>query len=854
MAITILEYNKNKTIIVKENESEDINFNSIGGYIFSKLGANVTIYAGYLPTTYFKTVNNEDVTYNYTYNKIIYTVTEQKGKYTITQRVYNLEINNDSNVINEILQSDIEPVVYKNLTQKQFDNLNKTLENSLNIGENIFYERCMDPADTAAEKPETASNLFDFNEQSEKKGSITLINYFSIEQDLIKINGTSVKTLLEETNGIGKLGDVNAIKSLNINSGTFLNETITGGESNDNLHGTKGSNTFQIVKEHAINGDIIYDSSANDNIVFGELDSNGIFHGDTDLENLTFKKLGNDLIITKPANTKQNDKVTVSDYFDTDTPSVNVNSNTINTDTLILTVEGNFKKSNTLTGTDFSDNILGGKKTDKITTGKGNDTIYANKGNDTITIDESGVKILKFDKGDGNDTVIISNDSAAINIDYNFSSDYETDLVYSKSGNDLVITRQYTQNIVTKDDGKITLQNYFDETGEITVTNTIKYKNENISDQINTKHLNITGKTSKQNNLTGTKYSDNIIGGKKADTITTGNGTDYITAGKGNDTITINGNGTKTIKYNKGDGNDTIKFTNSTSSVNLIYESGVKNVIRNEYTYSKSDNDLVITRYYVTKNSKGQEIKKADGTTTISDYFKDNGTVNVNNKIYLDNSSTEIDISNLNISVTDGVYDPEIKTTTYTGTSTKDIFTYDGKKSAAYEDSNITDDEYNITIKKGKSDLTIDDAGGNDVMNITNNISDLRIIFNVDKDGNVVKYTDEDNNSYYSLLIFNKNNVNYKSFKNATGFTEIFDYFKDIPEESTAHYATGTGLIETINTKDLNSVDMDNWINYVAGEVSKWLTDKTSMEVLNSDNKSEIQSLLQVFLNASYQQ
>lgn len=861
MADVILEFGKNSTTTIKENEQTNISFNSQGSYIFSKIGANAVINSGYLPLTYEKATTDGTEIYNYNYNKIIYTVVEQNGKYTITQRVYKLSFSNNNDFITETVQTTetkdgteipINPIVYKNLTQKQFDNLNKNSEISLSVGENIFYKR----SDADGKNSILNNNLFDFNSNNSQKGSLTLLNYFSVEQDGVKINETSIKNLLEQTNGLGILGDVNAINSLTINNGTFINETIIGGKLGDKLYSTKGNDTFQIVIGNAIKGDEIYDASQGDNIIFGILNESGIFESEETLDNIIFTKLGDDLIITRPVDTKTSDKITVLKYFETENPSINVNSSSIDKDTLILTTEGNLKKNNTLIGTDFSDKIIGGKKVDTITTGKGTDTVKASKGNDIITVDGEGTKTFYYNQDNNNDTIIVSNSLAAIDIEYDVDNDNEPSIFYSKDNNNLVLTRQYTKNNVTKTDGTVVFKDYFNEEGKLNITNTIKYKNTNISELIKNQKLLISGNAKKKNNLIGSIYADIITGGKKSDAITTSKGDDIINPGKGNDTITIDNYGAKTLNYGKGDGDNTIIFTDNIATLNIVYNSGVKNFVKNDYSYSKSGNDLVITRYYVTKNKKEQEISKSDGKTIIKDYFKTDGTVNISNKIYLDNSQTAINIENHNITITDGTYDSETNTTTFNGTVSKDIFNYNGKKSVAFEDLNNTNDTYNVNIKKGQSDLSINDNGGNDIMNINNKSKDLRLIFNVDKNGNVIKYRDDEENDYYSLLIFNKNSVKYNDYKNAFGMVEIFDYFKDISENSTSKYEAGAGIIETINTTDKTTLNMDNWINYVAGEVSKWLTEsntnKTSMEILNSDDKTSIKSLLQIFANIEY--
>ena len=86
-----------------------------------------------------------------------------------------------------------------------------------------------------------------------------------------------------------------------------LNETITGGKSADNLYATDGDDVFQIIEGSAVKGDTVYDAKLGDNIVFGTLDDTGKFISDAGLDKITFSKSGDDLVLTRPVDSKKTD-------------------------------------------------------------------------------------------------------------------------------------------------------------------------------------------------------------------------------------------------------------------------------------------------------------------------------------------------------------------------------------------------------------------------------------------------------------------------------------------------------------------------------------------------------------------
>ena len=127
-------------------------------------------------------------------------------------------------------------------------------------------------------------------------------------------------------------------------------------------------------------------------------------------------------------------------------------------------------KSTKIKGSMFNDIITGTDKADKISTGAGDDVITAGKGNDTINITGAGEKTINIKDFDGND--VISGIAKADKVKLNFSS-VDTTVDYSKSGNNLVATREFYKKLdgTATTDAKSTenaKQMYVDKDGKLT--------------------------------------------------------------------------------------------------------------------------------------------------------------------------------------------------------------------------------------------------------------------------------------------------------------------------------------------------------------------------------------------------
>ncbi|MED7788161.1 calcium-binding protein [Francisella sp. 19X1-34] len=268
-----------------------------------------------------------------------------------------------------------------------------------------------------------------------------------------------------------------------------------------------------------------------------------------------------------------------------------------------------------LDGGSHNDVLIGGEGNDTLQGGSGNDKLYGGAGDDTIhTGNWLNQESNYVEGGKGNDT-IISNWGASGNIyKYNLGDDFDVikrqntssvyahrnhkvlfgegisfeDLSFAKQGNHLVVT------IGGDDSQGIRIENFYHSSSSYySPVNRFEFADGSVLDM-----SDITIGTDQSDTLTGNDNS-NFIYGVDGDDIISGNeGSDIITGGAGNDSISISGT-ENIIKYNLGDGFDSI------SSLGEGYEGSDKivfgeGITQEDLSYNQDGNDLVI-------NVKGDE-------------------------------------------------------------------------------------------------------------------------------------------------------------------------------------------------------------------------------------------------------
>ena len=440
------------------------------------------------------------------------------------------------------------------------------------------------------------------------------------------------------------------------------NDTLYGGSSNDWLSGGAGNNV--------LNG-----GSGNDTYVFEDKDDNGarqVINPGKGSDRLRFENINvSDLnYINSDGNLiidySDNRRINVKNYFSKEMYSSIVKLDDEKTIqkradddkdhaydfVKLLTDNGiNYEldptKANSVKGTKFKDFITTTKYDDTIKSGAGHDSINAVAGDDVINTGAGNDRIVL---GYGNKDITTETGKNKIYYKDGFSG-YDTihsgkgkdyiyltsvsrdDLLYSKKGNNLVVTYD-------KDTGSsITITDYFSKKGNSSVK-FIKLSNGDYLD-LNKEYSSLAKKCAKNktsglfggnghDTLRSGSGSDVLIGGRGDDVIMTGRGSDEVTGGLGNDALYAQGGNDTFIYESMYDGNDTIYAEGrgnvliDMSAIDDLslngrygfkdgyqrYENGSKN-----YGYSKSGNDLVI--------NYGKSIdQESMSSIRLANYFK----------------------------------------------------------------------------------------------------------------------------------------------------------------------------------------------------------------------------------------
>ncbi len=667
--------------------------------------------------------------------------------------------------------------------------------------------------------------------------------------------------------------------------------TIKGTAGNNKFYAEVGSDTF------------VFDGEGGRDTIYGANFADTIQISGNNIEPV-LTKIGNNLYI-KYYDNGYTDKrgrwhdtssvITLSNYYKTaqgnrlDTYTVNGTQHTISNEIINVTGLGKIygtSGSDTITGSRSGDRIYGGYGgVDEIFGDWGNDIIYSQsqtgsavfiageEGNDRLYAG-AGVDYFYFgeaeDKGEGRDTIYNADSNDKIRF-ANISAD---DLKYTKSGNNLIITTPNAKNFENETARKsyrnfsATVANYFNPNiSDESKIDTVEFGDKNSANtsiSIKEQTINVGGK----GRIYGTKYKDNIVGSRYSDRIYTGVGEDTVTAGRGNDTIYITGEGNKTLNFNSGDGKDTVVIGKGiTSAINLKFN----NLSTDALSYSKSVNDLVITQTYLDKRNR----TKFGGNVTIKNYFNENdGSIKYNNiNVTTDEGTSDIQtlLNNNGLTVTAGTYDRRWREPEYTGTKYNDTFNYKSGNAVIYGGEG--NDTYNIKMTN-KTNVYMSDCydntnigGGNDTLNIDAKQNNLALLFNVDRNGNILEYDSalNDEHGIDTLFVFNKksltlNNIN-RLFReqDVGGLIQIDGYFEENSENNHDPY----GYIENINIKDNSgknyvSANIDSWIQGISQDVASWMSDhsaySSTIDVFNQGNKADINSLLKVYANYQPQQ
>lgn len=379
-------------------------------------------------------------------------------------------------------------------------------------------------------------------------------------------------------------------------TGTRLNEVATSTDKKETFKLGAGTNTITFNAEEGFGTDTV------------TLTKQETLNLDIQkAEDISYVVQGKNLVVTAKSAGKTSN-IILKDFAGKD---LGATVNIVKGETLVETLnkhefETKLTTKNSFTGTALIDKVdasgyepKSGIKGVTIKTGAGDDIITGSKYNDTI-VGGTGTNTLVIDTTEaiGKDTYTMTKGETLILDLKNTSLEA---LSFTKSGNNLVISRSTMPMGLLKTDDAIILKNYFTTNATVKVahvvdeTNKITDLKEYFSvdpldedcDEVGFIEINA---SKKGGSLSDSKYNDYIIGSDKADKITVTSGFDGIISGKGNDTINIKG-GSQYIIIEAEDGNDTIVGANKSDMLMLEIDSA-----NDDLNFERKGNNLVVTR------------------------------------------------------------------------------------------------------------------------------------------------------------------------------------------------------------------------------------------------------------------
>ena len=579
-------------------------------------------------------------------------------------------------------------------------------------------------------------------------------------------------------------------------------DSVTAGKGNDTIYLDKGEKDIYF---HMGDGkDVIYLNGADTlTLNFESVYTGGLGYDNydyniaqPDINILSYKRNGDDLIIESPSLTNKKDTITIKDYFnENNLTNIKISAPGTEDETIysnlkdILDSYGEippFVQDIEYTKVDcrvFNKKGVEVAKADKIVIGQGDYSVFAGKGNDTITLDE-GNMMININKGDGIDTVNL-NGTTSLTLNFESVNTENIDVLsLQKQGDDLVVISPSG----TKKDDSVIIKNYFASTNttEIYIGDG---KDNTELDNLIQEGIILAGSSKANNTFVDSEYNEIINGGNKVDNITLyGNGKDIVNLNAGNDVIKFNdlykdnnslsittGKGTKTVDVTEID-NAEITVTRSDSDLKLGFNvEGANDVVIDDYFKSgavlslKDKTGTRTLKYGAGKVSgtKGDDIVFASadkkGKTTVSTLAgDDNITVDVQKG------------SKITVSSGDG-NDYIYLNTEKLGSGGKDSFTANLNGGKGNDTYNLSD----VDLTKGK--IVVNMADGSDNLVLSD-------------DTRFGGYSSTTSDFSYEHTINNGNSIitnNYRSFDYSNDLTLFFDVKLDKRGVSYGYSRTG---------------------------------------------------------------
>ena len=310
--------------------------------------------------------------------------------------------------------------------------------------------------------------------------------------------------------------------------------------------------------------------------------------------------------------------------------------------------------NDTLNGEEGDDRLEGGEGDDTLSGGAGHDTLIGGAGNDRLFGGTAGADTYVFAKGHGQDIVSEYAYSATEADTLRFEGASSANVVFTRSGNNLVVKAYGSDDQVTvtdyfSDDQHRFVKFAFDDRtvepkdmAEFTVMGSGTEQNDSLYGWDTVDVLN---GGAGNDTLFGYNGNNRLDGGAGNDTLYGGNGNDILLGGIGNDTLNgeegddrlEGGEGDDTLSGGAGHdtliggaGNDRL-FGGTAGADTYVFAKGHGQDIVSEYAYSATEADTLrfegasSANVVFTRSGNNLVVKAygSDDQVTVTDYFSD---------------------------------------------------------------------------------------------------------------------------------------------------------------------------------------------------------------------------------------
>ena len=639
--------------------------------------------------------------------------------------------------------------------------------------------------------------------------------------------------------------------------------TITSGKGKDTIVGTKfddkisgGAGANEIVVKNTTFGKDVVTLTKGETLTLDMSEYTDLIYAD-DLTGM-FSLSGKNLVLTTV-----NGEITLKNFAKSKTADVYVKLNNgnlvnLNTDKVLSYTDADFvkndkKKTSTLTGSRFNEDIAVGE----------NDNDYVK-----IIKAGAGINVVNIDNSVDFGDVVIAEEKVKANNIINFSANIDKNYVFAQNGSDLIIMNDTSQ---------VTVKGFY---GKAKSKATTTFQIDGVEKTLN-ELIDITGETLVTCGRFGTNGNDKINSKKGDENFYIKKGADTLTFGSafGRDSVFY------TPEYDE-KGNpvnvDTMVFKN------FAYSKGSIEVGGYQYLYDILDPDPWVYNYKkgleigagtndrnggqvrlenfldrrseaVIKDSKGEITRALASHTSINQDWSENKE---NHVAFLYGNSEAEDykiVSNkkINTIITDGGVGLDY---TYNG-GKDEVYTLSSDSSYKYKGETYltttkSDDTYRINLfENNVTNLVISDNGGNDAVIFNTSSDNIRILFDV---------SDYQDSGWGEDIYFIHKDKFADTSKMAKNYYDNSDFGKgvirysgssaDVPGEPGHHTYD---VVETVKTSDhVDGIDLVAWKKAITSRVQAWLATQVDEDgqhidntyvILHDGTKEQIAELLSLY-------